>query len=292
MSALTELECESYLCYKCKRSVSLHSGGIMLNASQFGEEQTPVCEPCAGPHCNVTPIVRARKRIATFHVKCPLATRGCDWNSTIAEVETHLGLCEEFVVSCSNKCEQFMKRSELGDHSQECELRFVHCEYCQMEIIQRHIELHYETCGQYPLPCPINCTYNLKRDEIEFHLEKECPNTLVECNYRRFGCMYKGKRCELSKHKDSSEMMHLEKVMVYGAEKVEQVENRLQARLDEHELAIMTLKQENIKIKELLKLSSVEQARTDYLLSELTRRRSQSASSQKLPPFFTEKRTK
>ena len=54
--------------------------------------------------------------------------------------------------------------------------------------------------------------------------------------------------------------------MVYGAEKVEQVENRLQARLDEHELAIMTLKQENIKIKELLKLSSVEQARTDYLL--------------------------
>ena len=26
------------------------------------------------------------------------------------------------------------------------------------------------------------------------------------------------------------------------------VENRLQARLDEHELAIMTLKQENIKI--------------------------------------------
>ena len=87
-------------------------------------------------------------------------------------------------------------------------------------------------------------------------------------------------------------MMHLEKVMVYGAEKVEQVENRLQARLDEHELAIMTLKQENIKIKELLKLSSVEQARTDYLLSELTRRRSQSASSQKLPPFFTEKRTK
>ena len=89
----------------------------MRNASQFGEEQTPVCEPCAGPHCNVTPIVRARKRIATFHVKCPLATRGCDWNSTIAEVETHLGLCEEFVVSCSNKCEQFMKRSELGDHS-------------------------------------------------------------------------------------------------------------------------------------------------------------------------------
>ena len=82
MSALTELECESYLCYKC--------GGIMRNASQFGEEQTPVCEPCAGPHCNVTPIVRARKRIATFHVKCPLATRGCDWNSTIAEVETHL----------------------------------------------------------------------------------------------------------------------------------------------------------------------------------------------------------
>ena len=28
------------------------------------------------------------------------------------------------------------------------------------------------------------------------------------------------------------------------------VENRLQARLDEHELAIMSLKQENIKIKE------------------------------------------
>ncbi|KAI6647246.1 TNF receptor-associated factor 4 [Oopsacas minuta] len=249
---LGELECEDYLCTKCK--------GIMRNASQFGEEQTPVCASCSNPGTDVIPMVRSRKRIATLKVRCPLATRGCKWNGTISEVEIHLGVCEEFITNCPNNCIMNLRRSETEFHMKKCELRKVSCEYCNLEIQFMDIQLHNGMCNEFVVTCPNDCTASLKRRMIASHLKVDCPNELVACDYKNFGCKETIKRCELMDHKSTDEFKHLNMTMMYTVNKVDQLERKvteLTRKSIEQQKTLESLKKEvnekEVNEKEVLK---------------------------------------
>ena len=172
-SNLSSLEREFLVCTNCY--------GLMRNACHFGEEQTPACEMCVSEGEFPQIMTKSRKEIAKMRAKCPLERRECQWNGTISEVNAHLDVCPEFVMRCTNRCDVIMKRYELVNHSKnECQNREVNCKYCHAVIQCIRKEIHYKTCLEFPIDCPINCTKNLTRKEVEFHIKNECPNAIVE----------------------------------------------------------------------------------------------------------------
>ena len=65
-------------------------------------------------------------------------------------------------------------------------------------------------CLDYQVPCPNNCNANLKRKLLDSHLELECPNMVVECPYKKYGCRQEVLRRDLEEHKKTNQIQHLE----------------------------------------------------------------------------------
>ena len=190
LTSLNEVEKEFYVCTKCN--------GLMRNACQIGEEQMLVCELCSAQGDKPLPMVKFRKKISELRTKCPLERRGCCWKGTIAEIETHLDLCLEFVMYCTNKCNVVMKRSDLMNHcKRECQNREVNCKHCNVKMKFKMLKIHYITCKELPLLCPIGCKRTIIRKEVELHVNDECPNTLLNCEKE---CGRTIKRSEMQNH--------------------------------------------------------------------------------------------
>ncbi|KAI6647220.1 TNF receptor-associated factor 4 [Oopsacas minuta] len=225
VNALTEIEVEFYVCTECH--------GVMRNACQIGNEQTPACELCVGEGVPSQVMMKSRQRILELRVKCPLVTRGCKWNGVIADFDWHLDLCQEFVIHCNN-CIVKLKRCELENHNyNEClGKRKIECKHCHTVMMYRDIDQHNTVCIEYPVSCPNDCKFNLKRRLLEAHLDTDCPNTIVECPYRKFGCMQEVKRCELERHTVTNQFQHLENKTSFAISRMEQIEKR-NAQLEE-----------------------------------------------------------
>ena len=216
VDSLSEVETDFYVCTECK--------GVMRNACQTGEEQNPVCEVCVKEGVFPQSMVKSRNRILELQAKCPLATRGCSWNGKIAEIEEHLFECEKVVVKCYDACDVILTRSELYLHLKSfCVKRRVTCEHCNEYFTYEELTDHYLTCLEYQFPCPNNCSVNLKRKLLDSHFELECPNMVVECPYKEFGCGQEVLRRELEKHKKANQIQHLESASIFAIREMEQL---------------------------------------------------------------------
>ena len=187
---LNELEFELYICTKCN--------GIMRNACQIGDDQILVCEVCVKKEEKSQPMGTSRKKIPKLSVKCPLESRGCEWEGDIENIDAHIDVCKEFIVECWNMCGVILKRSEMTDHCEEvCLNRTVKCTHCKEEMLYMEIETHFTVCPEFPLLCLNECIKSIIRKEMDSHIENDCPNTIVLCAN---GCGSKFKRSKLLIH--------------------------------------------------------------------------------------------
>ena len=142
----------------------------------------------------------------------------------MAEVEEHLIICQRVVVNCENGCKVILPRSELDNHvTLFCVKRQIMCEHCDVYFMYEQLTEHHGECLEYQIPCPSNCNVNLKRKLIGSHLELECPNMVVECPYKKFGCEREVLRCELEEHKKINQIQHLEYTSLFAISEIEQL---------------------------------------------------------------------
>ena len=247
VDSLTEVEIDFYVCTTCM--------GIMCNACHVGEEQTPVCEGCVREGVISQPMMRSRKKIPQLVVRCPLATRGCNWNGTLAEMEEHLNVCVELVVNCVN-CNIILQRRDLTNHlTNLCVNREVTCRFCCMRLFCKNLTGHYDVCTEYEVHCPNECRTVLKQRQLKVHMETECPNTTVECYYRKFGCNQKMKKCDLKEHYRTNEIKHLRSTTQFAINKMEEME----MKIDSSDNIIQQIKKESdntiLELQEKIKYS-------------------------------------
>ena len=181
----------------------------------------------------------------------------CLKSLTRKEMNSHIEKdCPNTIVNCTNECGLKMKRSELSIHCENhCQFRIVNCEYCEVVMKYKKLENHYKVCLEYPLICPNECLKSLLRKEMNLHIEKDCPNTLVVCPYKEMGCKILSKRYELKQHEKLFESEHLKITKGYYLNVLQDKDgliNRLRTEL-------ISVKEENRRLKSSLSLFDSEE---------------------------------
>ena len=84
-----------------------------------------------------------------------------------------------------------------------CQKMYFTCPYCKnftslFEDVQSN---HCPTCPFVPVSCPNMCSTHPQRQNVETHIEKDCPFTLVDCDLKsETGCQIRLPRAEMFTH--------------------------------------------------------------------------------------------
>ena len=141
-----------------------------------------------------------------FKVYCVNKEKGCEWKGELGDLEKHLNLnlppntedkelkgCAFTKVKCSY-CFDVIEQSKLLHHKNElCDKRPFSCEYCcnYESTYDEVIHNHWPVCGYHPVRCPNQCGTFPQRKELEGHVQKVCPLTEIDCDFRYAGCEVK-----------------------------------------------------------------------------------------------------
>jgi len=127
----------------------------------------------------------------SLKIKCPTIVKYqntkeiCGWEGEFSRVQNHLKDCDFQIITCKFGCGRIEQRKILKKHEEsECELREVKCEFCKSAIKFKLIQYHLET----------QCS--------------KCPNTIIACEYTKYGCQLKFKRSEKENHNKENIEMH------------------------------------------------------------------------------------
>merc|ERR1711871_864143 len=102
------------------------------------------------------------------------------------------------LVRCPMGCGLSMYAYEVPEHSEICLLRQIQCPHNCGEIymLAKELDEHYEVCATLPCPC-VDCKEIIKRKDMQYHLDHQCPARKVECDY---GCGKLVRLNEMGKH--------------------------------------------------------------------------------------------
>ena len=184
--------------------------GIMRDASGVGSPQEFMCSVCVegSSHSALGP---NREVVSNLIIWCPLKSRGCEWEGHISSSETHLDSCMYLCTECGMSCGAVVKRIDMERHvNGECPLRVIMCEHCTESHKQAEMKLHLEECVMFPMHCTKGCGDILPRRDMQSHGEEMCPNSLLECGYRKYGCDVVVMRKDLDTHTSEYRLQHME----------------------------------------------------------------------------------
>eukprot|EP01083_Nonionella_stella_P305259 1064233_1 len=134
------------------------------------------------------------------------------------------------------RCEWKGCYSELTKHNTTCPLQVVICQFCNLSMLQRKLKEHHDVeCPRFPMQCiqckdtgilrkkmashiarvcPMTmiccteCKEEVQRKNKKAHKKNECPESLIECVFRSFGCMEKLTRKDEKKHTLNAAFTH------------------------------------------------------------------------------------
>ncbi len=183
----------------------------------------------ACPLCNAEGFVVTYNRsydvsLMQFEVNCTHRRFGCEWKGKLEVLDSHLNVdpksdrqlegCAFARVRCYNYgCRLIFERRFIVEHQcRECPLRVFSCEHChEYESTYRDVTTnHWAVCKCYPLPCPHECRQEtIQRQNLEQHLNKECPLHEVACEFQGAGCKTRLLRKDMPDHLTETMVYHM-----------------------------------------------------------------------------------
>ena len=179
-------------------------------------------KPC--PTCNTEdikdfPDKRLARSLISSKVRCSHQKVGCGWMGELGHLDKHLNKnlklnkrlngCEFTEVKCSY-CQDIMFRQQLNVHQNNvCGKRPVICKYCSEynSEFDDVVGNHWSVCPRYTLKCTNDCGAFPERQNMEDHVNKECPRT--EIDFLNVGCGVKFARDHMSSHLENAMPIHL-----------------------------------------------------------------------------------
>lgn len=171
--------------------------------------------PC--PVCSVlidnTTLVKENSSLTAVvclqKLRCFNNMNGCTWTGNYKSFKNHLANCTYRTIKCPNGCGVEVISLFLYEHEANCQYKKVHCNYCGKTMIALNLEKHERECPEIARICPQECDKLIKQAEKKYHIEEECPNTIINCPLKDFGCDSKVKRSEIENHEQKNCRQHI-----------------------------------------------------------------------------------
>ena len=128
---------------------------LLSNCSWIGtihgvEKHLEICIsfPVACTECKQT--IRRGERDSHKNCSCPMREIKCEFcqaNHKFMEKEQHMNVCEEYPISCPNKCEVTISKKELSFHKAFCHLEQIACPFAEYgcetrTILRKDLQKH------------------------------------------------------------------------------------------------------------------------------------------------------
>ena len=196
-----------------------------------------VCYNCADkwrrrnnscPNCRLSPLdlvkdPRTKRHISSLTVYCVHYQSGCEWKGSVNNVSNHLHTkCRYEIVLCKKEgCGAQVQRQFLDNHmTTKCPMRQVQCPCCACAdepALTYHtlVNNHYKHCPDWPMRCPNYCSTEVKltRSTLQGHLEDNCPEQVISCQFAEVGCTVRVERKEMADHIQQSVGEHMTAMM-------------------------------------------------------------------------------
>ena len=178
-------------------------------------------KPC--PLCNLTDFTFMRHHGSERYLKaqevwCSHKQDGCKWQGKLGKLENHLDEgnlsgCQFVALECTNSCGEWFQRRHITLHqTEQCMKRPYSCQYCHsfQSTFKDVSQNHYQKCSQNPIACPNKCRKDpFKQQELEGHLQDQCPLTKVNCPLHYAGCVVKLPRKDMPEHMKEAAIKHV-----------------------------------------------------------------------------------
>jgi len=179
------------------------------------------CPTCNEAKFDAFPNKGLRRSLYAFRVCCVHQKSGCEWTGELVGLDRHLNLnpelgkqligCVFAAVACSHCCEYFQRRYVHAHQTDSCPQRPFSCDYCDDygSVYEDVVNNHWPVCKCYPVPCPNKCGVNPERQNIEAHVNTQCPLTVVNCDFHYTGCEVQSARRDMPTHLAESLTTHI-----------------------------------------------------------------------------------
>ena len=262
--------------------------------------ESKVCPCCKAEKFDKFEDKRLKRTIYAFKVHCTNKKQDCQWEGELGQLDNHLNYnpseekqlegCQFSKINCLH-CSELFFRSNIQVHqSDQCLRRPFSCEYCkEYDTYYEDVTInHWSICRCYPLECLNKCGQTLERQHLESHISKDCPLTVVDCDFQHVGCEVRLHRKDMPAHLVESVVCHLSlqtKQFKYVVARIE----------EEHKQQIARLKKENNELRnQVVKLTEeleVQKLYTTICPVEFTMTNFETLKEEnaewKSSPFFT-----
>ena len=129
---------------------------------------------------------------------------------TASERVAHELVCPNKPIVCSYSeiCGSF-PRGNYESHLDNCPYRDYFCR-CGVVLPFIESEEHLSTfCGQTEVPCPHGCDEKIERRFLQKHINEDCQNTPVLCEFSEHGCNFAPLKSEYQQHLNENVHIHL-----------------------------------------------------------------------------------
>ena len=223
------------------------------------------CPCCNAESFNDFPNKGLQQPLYGFKIYCSKKENGCEWKGELGQLDNHLNMnpqgdteelegCEFAEIKCCY-CSDVVVRSKLLHHKNElCDKRPFSCEYCNEydSTYDNVIHNHWPVCGCYPVRCPNECGAFPERQQLDDHVEKECPLTVVECDFHYAGCEVKLPRRNMPDHLKDGLVVHISLLAVSHKQQQELLkkqENEISTLKRRHQDEVKALTEEMNELK-------------------------------------------
>ena len=226
--------------------------------------QKGACPTCNEADFTVFQDKRLQRSLYAYHVRCSHEKEGCQWTGELGELDKHLNVnpkpseqlvgCEAVEIECRH-CSGLFQRRYVNTHQAiECIRRPFSCEYCRnyKADYEDVTSKHWPVCKSYLVPCPNECGANPERQNLEHHVSKYCPLTIIDCDFHYTGCEVQLPRKDMPAHLAENLVPHMAKLVTYNQNKVQEKEQQIlqltkgmTEKLEENRLKIDQLERKN-----------------------------------------------
>ena len=229
--------------------------------------QSSPCPTCNTVDFTVFPNKGLKRSLYAFKVRCSHKKEGCQWAGELGELDKHLNVspklheqlvgCEFSEVECHHCCELFQRCYVTAHQIEDCIRRPFSCDYCgnygaDFEDVTTK---HWPVCGSRPVPCPNECGVYPERQNLEHHVSKDCPLTVVNCDFCYAGCEVQLPRKNMPTHAAENVVVHMSLMVVHNRgkrdEEISKIKSELTERKAEMDKLSNRLKENEQRIEEL-----------------------------------------